>query len=137
MNKLRQAAQAVVDMYHGRRELGLGPIGAKVYVPECVAELREALDEPKMKKFIKEKPMEVTVTLLEEQISQIVIDELKNSISILEMELDNRNSNANSFGVFHNDKEKDIVEIENHLLALKTTLDWFEPSWMKNNENQI
>lgn len=81
--------------------------------------------------------MEVTVTLLEEQISQIVIDELKNSISILEMELDNRNSNANSFGVFHNDKEKDIVEIENHLLAFKTALDWFEPSWMKNNETQI
>ena len=81
--------------------------------------------------------MEVTVTLLEEQISQIVIDELKNSISILEMELDNRKSNANSFGVFYNDKEKDIVEIENHLLAFKTTLDWFEPSWMKNNENQI
>ena len=87
--------------------------------------------------------MEVTVTLLEEQISQIVIDELKNSISILEMELDNRKSNANSFVIFHNDKEKDIVEIENHLLAFKTTLDWFatsdwfEPSWMKNNEDQI
>jgi len=75
--------------------------------------------------------MEVSVTLLEEQISQIVIDEIKNSISILEMELDNRNNNANSFGVFHNDKEKDIVEIENHLLAFKTTLDWFEPSWMR------
>lgn len=75
--------------------------------------------------------MEVTVTLLEEQTSQIVVNELKNSISILEMELDNRKNNSNSFGVFHNDKEKDIVEIENHLLAFKTTLDWFEPSWMR------
>ena len=81
--------------------------------------------------------MEVTVTLLEEQISQIVIDELEINIALMEMELNNRKGNTNSFGVFHNDKEKDIVEIENHLLALKTTLDWFEPSWMKNNEDQI
>lgn len=76
--------------------------------------------------------MEVTITLLEEQIDKIVTDELKNSIALLEMELDNRNRNLNSFGVFTSDREKDIVEIENHLLALKTTLDWFEPSWLRN-----
>ncbi len=76
--------------------------------------------------------MEVTITLLEEQIDKIVIDELKNSIALLEMELDNRNRNGNSFGVFTSDREKDIVEIENHLLAMKTTLGWFEPSWMRN-----
>ena len=75
--------------------------------------------------------MEVTINLLEDQIDQIVIDQLETTISLMEMELDNRNNNANSFGVFHSDKEKDIVEIENHLLAFKTTLEWFEPSWMK------
>jgi len=73
--------------------------------------------------------MEVTITLFEDQVSQIVVDELKDSIALLEMELDNRNRNANSFGVFTSDREKDIVEIENHLLAMKTTLGWFEPSW--------
>jgi len=78
--------------------------------------------------------MEVTITLFEDQVSQIVVDELKDSIALLEMELDNRNRNANSFGIFHSDKEKDIVEIENHLLALKTTLGWFEPSWMRNED---
>jgi hypothetical protein len=76
--------------------------------------------------------MEVTITLFEDQVSQIVVDELKDSIALLEMELDNRNRNANSFGVFTSDREKDIVEIENHLLAMKTTLGWFEPSWMRN-----
>jgi hypothetical protein len=75
--------------------------------------------------------MEVTITLFEDQVSQIVVDELKDTIALLEMELDNRNRNANSFGVFTSDREKDIVEIENHLLAMKTTLDWFEPSWMQ------
>jgi hypothetical protein len=78
--------------------------------------------------------MEVTITLLEEQIDKIVTDQLKDSIALLEMELDNRNLNVNSFGVFTSDREKDIVEIENHLLALKTTLDWFEPSWMRNED---
>ena len=78
--------------------------------------------------------MEVTIKLDEYQVDQIVVDQLENSIALMEMELDNRNNNANSFGVFHSDKEKDIVEIENHLLAFKTTLDWFNPSWMKNEE---
>jgi len=73
--------------------------------------------------------MEVTITLLEDQVSQIVVDELKDTIALLEMELDNRN--GNSFGVFTSDREKDIVEIENHILAMKTTLGWFEPSWMQ------
>jgi len=76
--------------------------------------------------------MEVTITLFEDQVSQIVVDELKDTIALLEMELDNRNRNGNSFGVFTSDREKDIVEIENHLLAMKTTLGWFEPSWMRN-----
>jgi len=76
--------------------------------------------------------MEVTITLFEDQVSQIVVDELKDSIALLEMELDNRNRNANSFGVFTSDREKDIVEIENHLLAMKTTLNWFEPRWMRD-----
>jgi hypothetical protein len=76
--------------------------------------------------------MEVTITLLEDQIDKIVIDELKNAIALLEMELDNRNRNANSFGIFTSDKEKDIVEIENHILGMKTTLNWFEPHrWMR------
>ena len=79
--------------------------------------------------------MEVTIKLDEYQVDQIVVDELENSIALLEMELDNRNNNANSFGVFYSDKEKDIVEIENHLLAFKTTLSWFKPSWMKNEED--
>ena len=76
--------------------------------------------------------MEVMIKLDEDQIDKIVTDELKNSIALLEMELDNRNRNANSFGIFTSDREKDIVEIENHLLAMKTTLDWFEPHrWMR------
>jgi hypothetical protein len=75
--------------------------------------------------------MEVTITLFEDQVSQIVVDELKDTIALLEMDLDNRKSGADSFGVFTSDREKDIVEIENHLLALKTTLGWFEPSWMQ------
>lgn len=76
--------------------------------------------------------MEVMISLHKEQILNIITDELKNSIASLEMELDNRNRNFNAIGVFHSNREKDIVEIENHLLAFKTTLDWFEPSWMKN-----
>jgi len=79
--------------------------------------------------------MEVMIKLDGDQVDRIVVDQLKNSIALLEMELDNRNRNLNSFGVFTSDREKDIVEIENHLLAMKTTLDWFEPSWMRN-ENQ-
>lgn len=79
--------------------------------------------------------MEVMIKLDEDQIDKIVTDELKNSIALLEMELDNRNRNGNSFGVFTSDREKDIVEIENHLLAFKTTLSWFKPSWMKNEED--
>ena len=75
--------------------------------------------------------MEVTITLFEDQVSQIVVDELKDTIALLEMDLDNRKSGADSFGVFTSDREKDIVEIENHLLAMKTTLNWFEPHWMK------
>lgn len=75
--------------------------------------------------------MEVTIKLDEYVVDQIVVDQLENSIALMEMELDNRNNNANSFGVFHSDKEMDIVEIENHLLAFKTTLSWFNPSWMK------
>ena len=81
--------------------------------------------------------MEVTIKLDEYVVDQIVVDQLENSIDLMEMELDNRNNNANSlrFGVFYSDKEKDIVEIENHLLAFKTTLSWFNPSWMKNEED--
>ena len=76
--------------------------------------------------------MEVMIKLDEDQIDKIVTDELKNAISLLEMELDNRNRNANSFGIFTSDKEKDIVEIENHILGMKTTLNWFEPHrWMR------
>ena len=75
--------------------------------------------------------MEVMIKLDEDQIDKIVTDELKNSIALLEMDLDNRKSGADSFGVFTSDREKDIVEIENHLLAMKTTLGWFEPSWMQ------
>jgi hypothetical protein len=78
--------------------------------------------------------MELTITLFEDQVSQIVVDELKDTIALLEMELDNRNRNGNYFGVFTSDREKDIVEIENHLLAMKTTLGWFEPSWMRNED---
>ena len=90
MNKLRRAAQAVVDLYHSQkpsslRLLGLGPNGGKLYVPECVVALHEALNKPKIKKFIKEKPMEVTINLLEDQIDQIVINQLENSIAIMEM----------------------------------------------------
>ena len=79
--------------------------------------------------------MEVTIKLDEYVVDQVVVDQLKNIIVLMEMELDNRRRNANSFGVFHGDKEKDIVEIENHLLAFKTTLDWFNPSWLKNEED--
>jgi len=81
--------------------------------------------------------MEVMIKLDGDQVDRIVVDEIKNAIALLEMELDNRNRNGNSFatisfGVFTSDREKDIVEIENHLLALKTTLDWFEPRWMRD-----
>lgn len=70
--------------------------------------------------------MEVIITLLDEQIDQIVNDRLENSIELLELELDGRKSGSNTFGVFYSDKEKDIAEIENQLLAMKTTLDWFQ-----------
>jgi len=76
--------------------------------------------------------MEVMIKLDEDQVDRIVVDEIKNAIALLEMELDNRNRNGNSFGIFTSDKEKDIVEIENHLLAMKTTLNWFEPRWMRD-----
>ena len=73
--------------------------------------------------------MEMIITLLDEQIDQIVNDRLENSIELLELELDGRKSGSNSsntHGVFYSDKEKDIAEIENQLLAMKTTLDWFQ-----------
>lgn len=76
--------------------------------------------------------MEVTITLSGEQILKIITDELKNGIALLERQLDSRNRNLNAIGVFHSNREKDIAAIENHLLALKTTLDWFEPSWLRN-----
>jgi len=78
--------------------------------------------------------MELMIELSEEQVYQIVVDEIKNAIALLERELDNRNRNANSFGVFTSDKEKDIIEIENHLLAMKTALEWFDPRWMRNED---
>ena len=79
--------------------------------------------------------MELMIELSEEQVDQIVVDEIKNAIALLERELDNRNRNGNSFGIFTSDREKDIAEIENHILGMKTTLNWFEPHrWMRNED---
>ncbi len=64
----------------------------------------------------------------------IVIEQLKSAIDILEIDLIGRLNNQSILGVFHNDRLKDIIEIQKHLDAFNMVLNYYEPEWMKNNE---
>lgn len=62
----------------------------------------------------------------------IVIEHLKSGMEILEIDLNGRLNNSLGLGVFHNDRLKDIIEIEKHIDAFKLVLNWYEPDWLKN-----
>ncbi len=78
--------------------------------------------------------MMTTIEVDDTTVHNIVIEELKSSIEILEIDLIGRLDNQSILGVFDNDRLKDIIEIQKHIDAFKLVLDWYEPEWIKNNE---
>jgi hypothetical protein len=78
--------------------------------------------------------MMTTIEVDDTTVHNIVIEELKSSIEILEIDLIGRLDNQSILGIFHNDRLKDIIEIQKHIDAFKLVLDWYEPEWIKNNE---
>ena len=78
--------------------------------------------------------MMTTIEVDDTTVHNIVIKELKSTIEIFEIDLNGRLNNQTILGTFHNDRLKDIIQIQKHIDALNIVLDWFEPEWMKNNE---
>jgi hypothetical protein len=82
-----------------------------------------------------------TVTLYDEEVDRLLIQYLKNQYSILSCDLYRRNNGQEAFGVFLEDKEKDIAEIQRHLEAIATVLsynmvpqEWLE--WEETNKKK-
>ena len=75
-----------------------------------------------------------SIEIDDEVAESIVIEQLKSAIDILEIDLIGRLNNQSILGVFHNDRLKDIIEMQKHLDAFNMVLNYYEPEWMKNNE---
>lgn len=75
-----------------------------------------------------------SIEIDDEVAESIVIEQLKSAIDILEIDLIGRLNNQSILGVFHNDRLKDIIELQKHLDAFNMVLNYYEPEWMKNNE---
>jgi len=79
-----------------------------------------------------------TVVIYDDEVDHLVVQYLKNQYSHLRYDLYRRNNGQEEFGVFLEDKEKDIVEIQRHLEAVATVLsynmvhkEWLE--WLEMN----
>ena len=65
-----------------------------------------------------------TVTLYDEEVDRILVQHLKKQYSILSCDLYRRDNGEEQFGIFLEEKEKDISEIKRHLKAIATVLSY-------------
>lgn len=67
----------------------------------------------------------LTVELEGDTVDSIVVQGLKNQYNHLKEDLDRRLNDEETFGIFSNDKEEDIAEIQKHLDSIKTVLSYY------------
>ena len=65
-----------------------------------------------------------TVELEWDAVDSIVVQVLKNQYNGLKKDLDRRRNDEETLGIFSNDKEEDIAEIQKHLDSIKTVLSY-------------
>jgi len=65
-----------------------------------------------------------TVELEWDAVDSIVVQVLKNQYNGLKKDLDSRLNDKETLGIFSNDKEEDIAEIQKHLDSIKTVLSY-------------
>ena len=65
-----------------------------------------------------------TVELEWDAVDSIVVQALKNQYNGLKKDLDSRRNDEETLGIFSNDKEEDIAEIQKHLDSIKTVLSY-------------
>ena len=63
-----------------------------------------------------------TVELEWDAVDSIVVQVLKDQYNGLKEELDRRLNDKETLGIFSNDKEEDIAELQKHLDSIKTVL---------------
>jgi len=80
-----------------------------------------------------------TVVLCDDEVDNLVVQYLKNQYSHLSYDLYRRNNGQEEFGVFLEDKEKDIAEIQRHLEAVATVLSYNMPhkEWLEWRETNL
>jgi len=66
----------------------------------------------------------LTVELEWDAVDSIVVQVLKNQYNGLKKDLDSRLNDKETLGIFSNDKEEDIAEIQKHLDSIKTVLSY-------------
>ena len=66
----------------------------------------------------------LTVELEWDAVDSIVVQALKKQYNDLKEELDRRLNGKETLGIFSNDKEEDIAEIQKHLDSIKTVLSY-------------
>ena len=66
----------------------------------------------------------LTVELEWDAVHSIVVQVLKDQYNGLKEELDRRLNGKETLGIFSNDKEEDIAEIQKHLDSIKTVLSY-------------
>ena len=65
-----------------------------------------------------------TVELEWDVVDSIVVQALKNQYNGLKKDLDSKLNDKETLGIFSNDKEEDIAEIQKHLDSIKTVLSY-------------
>lgn len=65
-----------------------------------------------------------TVELEWDAVDSIVVQVLKNQYNGLKKDLDSKLNDKETLGIFSNDKEEDIAEIQKHLDSIKTVLSY-------------
>ena len=65
-----------------------------------------------------------TVELEWDAVDSIVVQVLKNQYNGFKKDLDSRLNDKETLGIFSNDKEEDIAEIQKHLDSIKTVLSY-------------
>ena len=68
--------------------------------------------------------MKLTFEMLDEQVDEIIVQELKNTIETLEQNIEDR-TGENAIWVFDSDPIKDISTINEYISAFKLVLDWY------------
>ena len=66
----------------------------------------------------------LTVELEWDAVDSIVVQALKNQYNGLKKDLDSKLNDKETLGIFSNDKEEDIAEIQKHLDSIKTVLSY-------------